>query len=290
MQPTGVAAPTVFPNMPDASIAAYDGALVAMLTVAGLFLSLYFTNFNTVIGTLYVDVPENIRNLLINEPVDRVATVLLTNLSVFTSVTLGGAEIFSARAVVSIVLVLVIGVLAIPMFAFVARRTLIFFNPTYLVSSIIAELETAACDAVSTSFAAIDTSIQDYRMRIAHAEARKLRALGRIVVEKSNLRRDSLSQLTVISLGFLARYVRRKRRIPIDNAWYQKTIKHRYLYLANPIEVRLALAAYTDIKPEQRPELDWLESILLTFFEDVFQSVVNDSDILWRPRLCAQVT
>lgn len=280
MLSAGVANPIPLQDISDASAAAYDGALVAMLTVTGLFLSLYFTNFNTVIGTLYVDVPENIRNLLINEPVNRIATLLLTNLIVFTSMTLGGAVVFSARPVVSIVLVLIVGVLTVPMFAFVARRTLSFFNPSYLVRSIIAKLEAASRDAASTRFAALDVSIQDYRMRVAHAEAQKLRSLGRLVVEKPNLRHDSLSQLTVISLGFLARYVRRKQRIPIDSAWYRKTFRHKYLYLGNLAEVQLALQTYTGVQPEQIPDRDWLESTLMIFLEDVFQRVVNDSDYL----------
>ena len=125
----GVETLTAFPNVPDTSVAAYDGALVAILTVTGLFLSLYFTNFNTVIGTLYVEFPENIRSLLINEPVNRVATMLLTNLIVFTLITLGGAVAFSVRPLVSMVLVLIVGVLVVPMFAYVARRTLFSLIP-----------------------------------------------------------------------------------------------------------------------------------------------------------------
>ncbi|MDE2949812.1 MAG: hypothetical protein OXT68_03515 [Chloroflexota bacterium] len=280
MLSTDVTIPTPFPNISDASVAAYDGLLVAILTVTGLFLSLYFTNFNTVIGTLYVEVPENIRNLLIHEPLNRVATLLLTNLIVFTLMTLGGAVVFSVRPLISMVVVLIVGILAIPMFVFVGRRTLFFFNPTYLVTTVIENLEKGSHDAVSTSFAGLDTAIQDFRMRVTHEEAQKLKSIGRIVVEKQNLRRDSVIPLISVSLGFLAEYVRRKRRIPIDSAWYAKRDRHRNWYLANPTEVQLALGTYTGLRPEQSPDFDWLEETLLTFFEDVFQSVVRESDFL----------
>lgn len=276
----GVAIITPVPNIADASVAAYDGVLVAILTVTGLFLSLYFTNFNTVIGTLYVDVPENIRNLLIHEPLNRVATMMLTNLIVFTLLTLGGAVVFSVRPLVSIILVLIVGVLAIPMFAFVARRTLFFFNPTYLVTTAIENLAIASRGAVSTDPAGFDMAIQNDRMRVAHEEAQKLMSIGRIVVDKRNLRRDSLNPLIGVSMGFLAEYVRRKRLIPIESAWYQRTPKHRYLYLANPLDVQLALETYTDLQPEQIANANWLESNLLTFLEDMFQRLVKDSDYL----------
>ncbi len=282
MRSAGVEAPLLFSNVVDndTAVVAYDGALVAIITVTGLFLSLYFTNFNTVIGTLYVDVPENIRNLLINEPVNHVATLLLTNLIVFTLITLGGAVVLNVRPVVSMILALVVGLLAVPMFAYVARRTLSFFNPTYLVRSIVAELDAALREVVSTSPVAHDPSIQDYRMRFANAEARKLRSLGRIVAEKRHLRRDSLTPLVGVALDFLAVYLRRKRQIPIDSAWYAKRERHKYWYLADPNETLLALNTYTSLQPEQSPDFLWLESTLLTFFEDIFQSLLDDSDYL----------
>ena len=117
-----------------------------MLTVTGLFLTLYYTNFNTVIGRLYAEYPESVRILLINEPQNRAALMALTNFIVFTVVTLGFGAGFGVRLNISLFLVVVGGALTVPIFAFIARRTLFFFDPTYLANAAIEELATVASE------------------------------------------------------------------------------------------------------------------------------------------------
>ena len=59
---------SVLRDIPPESVGAYDSLLAVVLTISGLFLTLYYTNFNTVIGTLYAEFPESVRKLLIDEP------------------------------------------------------------------------------------------------------------------------------------------------------------------------------------------------------------------------------
>lgn len=48
----------------------YDNFLIAVASITGIFLSLYFTGLNTVIGGLYAKSPKPVRELIIQERVN----------------------------------------------------------------------------------------------------------------------------------------------------------------------------------------------------------------------------
>jgi hypothetical protein len=59
-----------FPEIQDKYIDNYDNFLIAVASITGIFLSLYFTGLNTVIGGLYAKSPKPVRELLIQERVN----------------------------------------------------------------------------------------------------------------------------------------------------------------------------------------------------------------------------
>lgn len=265
-------------NMEPDSVAAYDSLLAVVLTVTGLFLTLYYANFNTVIGTLYGEYPESVRRLLIDEPQNRAALLALTNFIVFTVVTLGCGAALGIRLTASLVIVVVGGTAIVPIFAFIARRTLFFFDPTYLASSAIDNLVAATKEVTADRHLASHVAVQQHRFTVANAELVKLQALSRIAAEKKNFRRDSLCDLLRVVFSFLPEYQRRKRSIPTTSKWYRDTVRHKGWYMAGMSDLQVALNSSVGLMPEAVQDRDWLEESIARMLEQCFDRIVVEQD------------
>ena len=260
------------------SVAAFDGLLAVVLTVTGLFLTLYYTNFNTVIGTLYGEYPESTRRLLIDEPHNRAALFALTNFIVFTVVTLGFGAGLGIRANVSLLIVVLGGASTVPIFAFVARRTLFFFDPSYLANSAINNLVKATDRVTADRRFASDASIQQHSAASANAELAKLQALSRIAADKKNFRRDSLCDLLMVVFSCLPEYQRRKRSIPTTSKWYRDTVRHKDWYMAGITDLQVALNSAIGLMAEAVQDRDWLEESIARMLEQCFERTVVEQD------------
>lgn len=265
-------------NIPPESASAYDGLLAVILTVTGLFLTLYYTNFNTVIGTLYADFPESVRRLLIDEPQNRTALLALTNFILFALVTLGCGAMLGIRSVASLSLIIVGGVLVVPIFAHVVRRTLFFFDPTHLAHSAIYELSSASEEVMANRHLSSNAAVQHYRSSVASEALDKLNALGQIAANSKNFRQDSFCDLLLIVFGFLPEYQRRKSAIPTNSKWYRQTFRHKDWYLANPTDLEIALNGAIGLIPESVQDQEWLEKSIISMLELGLEQTVAEDD------------
>lgn len=259
-------------------VTAYDSLLAVVLTVTGLFLTLYYANFNTVIGTLYGEYPESVRRLLIDEPQNRAALLALTNFIVFVVVTLGFGVALGIRPTASLVVVVVGGSSIVPTFAFIARRTLFFFDPTYLASSAIDDLVAATREVTANRHLASHAAVQRHRFKVANAELVKLQALSRIAAEKKNFRRDSLCDLLRVVFSFLPEYQRRKRSIPTTSKWYRDLVRHKDWYMAGITDLQVALNSAVGLMTEEVQDRDWLEESIARMLEQCFERTVVEQD------------
>ena len=265
-------------RIPSESVAAHDTLLAVVLTVAGLFLTLYFTNFNTVIGTLYREYPESVRRLLIDEPQNRAALMALTNFIVFTVVALGFGAGLGIRMNATLLGVVVGGALIVPIFAFITRRTLFFFDPTYLANSAIDKMVRQIRQATADNRYASHGVVQQHRATIAYSEFVKLQALSRIASEKTNFRRDSLCDLLTVVFSFLPEYQRLKRSIPTTSKWYRETVRHKDWYLANITDLQVSMNSALGLMPEAVQDNDWLEESFARMLEQSFDRTLVESD------------
>ena len=265
-------------RIPSESVLAHDTLLAVVLTVAGLFLTLYYTNFNTVIGTLYGEYPESVRRLLIDEPQNRAALLALTNFIVFTVVTLGFAAGLGIRVNVSLLGVVVGGASLVPIFAFITRRTLFFFDPTYLANSAVENLAKEIGQATADSRFASHTAVQQHRATIANSELAKLRALSRIAAEKTTFRRDSLCDLLTVVFSFLPEYQRLKRSIPTTSKWYRETVRHKDWYLASTPDLQVALNSSMGLMPDSVQDKEWLEKAIVDMLQRGFERTAVEGD------------
>ena len=260
------------------SVAAFDSLLAVVLTVTGLFLTLYYTNFNTVIGTLYSKYPEKVRSLLIDEPQNRAALLALTNFIAFTVFTFGSGVVLNIRLTASLALVVFGGASIVPIFAFIARRILFFFDPTYLASSAIKNLVEATSKVSADRNLASSAAMQQHMATVASVELEMLSALSRIAAEEKNFRRDSLCDLLLVVFSILPEYQRRKRSIPTTSKWYRVTLRHKDWYMASTTDLQVSLSSSIGLLPDHVQDKDWLEQSIVYMLEQCFERTVIEND------------
>ena len=252
----------------------YDAALIAIITVTGVVLTLYFSNLNALIGSLYAELPERIRELLLKDRASNLTIAFVTSLAVYSLTTLAGGTLHGLRSNASILLAVAWTILAIPTLALLARRTFAFFNPTYLADTIVYDLDKITDDLTDISGLVSDPSVQNYSMTRASEAFTALSILASVAVSKEDLRRDALTKLLAKISGLLYRYLQRKPSIPFDSRWYRRVPEHKDWYLASSTEVTLALSTHTGLQPSWNPDYAWLEDTCVSILHDTMEKLL----------------
>lgn len=243
--------------------AAYDGFLIAIITVPGVFLTLYFTGLSTLVETLYAKMPERIRNLLIQERVGNVYTRFLIFLTIVSMILLIVGMVGNFRPKTTILLIGFLGVISVQAFAELGERAFKFSDPTVFINTLLWELGRWSRQATTKGHLWNDPSFQDHYRQQAHEVIGGIRALVEVSHEESHLRREALSNLLAKILVFLPIYLERKRHIPSNSRWYRFTPHHKEWYLSSYTSVDLATRTQTGIQPEMKPDPHWVEEELL---------------------------
>ena len=270
--------PWLFGDIHTPSESSYDAALIAIITVTGVVLTLYFSIRNTLIGSRYPELPERIRDLLLEDRSSNVSIRLLTTLAIYVLVTLAAGTLHGIRPNASMLLAVAWTVLAIPTIAFLAKRTFDLFDPTNLADAVFNNLSIQAQSVTHERSDAIHESVQNDRMELADDAVTTLQMFSEMAIEDENLRHDALIRLLENMFAFLPTYLPRKRQIPLKSRWYKTTPEYKDWYLTPDYEVSFATATQTSLEPKSTSDHDWLEKRFMSIFEESFERLVRESN------------
>lgn len=249
----------------------YDGVLIAIITVVGLFLTLYFTNINTIAGTIYVKLSTKLRSSFIRERVTNVYTNFLIFLLLLCLLILIYGTISSFRSNLIMLIIGVLSLFAIQAFVKLSERSYTFIDPTALIYSLLWEIDFWSQQATIKGYAWSENAFQDHFRRRAAEAIEGIRALVDLCHQESHLQTDALQNLVSTISGFIPTYLKKKHLIPSDSYWYQKKPKYNLWYLSPDFTVGIAAATRTDILPKMEPDPFWIESevsqLLIRSFE-----------------------
>jgi TRAP-type uncharacterized transport system fused permease subunit len=128
-------------NVSKTNIDGYDNLLIAVASITGIFLSLYFTNINTVVGNLFAKSPQSVRNLFIQERINNISVRFLIWLTLVSLGALLLGVIWDIRPKVAILAIIFLGSFSILFFALLGKRAFSFFDPTGFSRQLLSELE-----------------------------------------------------------------------------------------------------------------------------------------------------
>jgi len=241
----------------------YDGLLTAVAAIVGVFLTLYLTSSNAVVGTIYARMPKDVRELFARE---RVADTYVRFLVFLTILCLGLLVVGVTRdyrPVIILYIVAVLGSVAILAFLHLGRRAFLFFDPTYLSDILFSEFHQRSRDSSIDGHQWDEPAFQDYYRRLAQRSLNGLEALVHVAREDPNLGGKSLSSLLAKIPILLSAYQKVKTRIPPSSLWYEQVPSHKEWYLTAHHAVQLATITQTGLLPEMKADQDWVEKRLL---------------------------
>lgn len=257
----------------------YDVLLEAVAGVTGVFLALYFTAVSTVAASVYVNVPHDIRALIVR---DRVGGIYVAGTAFTTALSV---TLLIAHALTSSTYELappVIGIFsAFSIFSFIqlGQRAFYLADPTRLGGAIASDFFVWFKRATPQGWRWRDASFQEhYRVRATQAVT-SLKSLVAIADDQPHLRGSSVRQLCSQVSSMLTTYLHHRDRVPTTSRWFGQRYEHKQWYLADSTELDMATATATQLQPKVVPHVDWVESELIPALERVVVSAVANGDL-----------
>jgi hypothetical protein len=266
-----------FPEVQEKSIDNYDNFLIAVASITGIFLSLYFTSLSTVIGGLYAKSPKPVRELLIQERVNHFSVRFLVFLTILCLELLAVGLLFENRPISSVFLVALFGCFAVLFFAELGRRAFYFFDPSLFANQLHSEILKWAKSSGSKGYRFGEPSFQDFYRKKAESAIAGFQGLIELAKTEVHLK-ETLDEITSEIQRTYNRYLFLKQTIPTKSRWFLYSPKFQDWFIASNYIVQMASLAQADIPPENKPNHEWLEDRLETLELDALAYALDQGN------------
>lgn len=242
---------------------AYDVLFETIAAVTGVFLALYFTAVSNVAASVYVNVPHDIRALIVR---DKLGNLYVTGVA-FTmavSVLLLVAHALTGRTY-ALAPVVGAGLAAFSIFAFIrlGQRAFYLADPTRLADTLANDFASWFQRARVDGWRASDRSFQEHYRRQARQTTDSLASLLAIAGDQPHLRGGSVRHLVNSVVRVLFHYLSLRNKIPSDSRWFGERYEHKQWFLSEGTELDMATETSTTLSPRAVPDISWVEDGLL---------------------------
>lgn len=258
----------------------YDQILIAIVTVVGIFLTLYFTNLGTIAETLFSKLPKGVRDLYIKERVGNVYTNFLITLLLMSLVFLFIGVVLDFRYKVILLVIGISSLFAIQAFVILGKRAFHLFDPTPLAVVLREQFLQLSENSSSEGFLWQNPAFQRHYQRLADKTLEGLNSLVTISVEDKNLKWEALPSIIENVSALLKDYLGNKRHIPSNSLWFIQKPDYPNWYLSDAHKVLIATSTQTDIQPLMKPDSQWVEEKLITKILEVVK--ISQSSNNWQ--------
>ncbi|WOI32896.1 hypothetical protein R1T40_18460 [Tritonibacter scottomollicae] len=235
----------------------YNGQLEFYAVLLAAIFSIYFATIGIILSTGYAKLNRKIISLLIGEQVGNLYTSILIFATAFC-LTVTAINIFDHQTGLAVYVVSsCLTVLSVLTLFPIGRRLFEFFELTPLIDGeivpkIVQNIERVAQDRNSISY-------QNHFSQLTKTKLKQLDFINEKLQTEQSKVEQSLPLLTKRYSGLLAYYLQHKHKIPEDSYWFPRIQFHPNWFLAGDSATSIALQTSSQLPPEERPDLDWLE-------------------------------
>jgi hypothetical protein len=237
----------------------YTSLLSTIAQIGAVFLGLYFTAVSVVASTVYSEIAEDVRLLLIHEKVGNIyikSVTFLTSVAlIFLVLDVGGLT----PSVFGLLLIFILGICSILSFVHLGRRVLYFFNPTELVVILFHDISYSIRSCTPAGLYWKQYAFQVHYQKKSESLLKTYKHLVDHTVARPAPESKMLLELANGLAMILNEYSNSKYRIPSASYWFSRIPKHKNWLLTNFTEIEIALNTGTSIYPELLPDQFWLE-------------------------------
>ncbi len=243
----------------------YVTFLATVAAIGGVFIGLHYAGLSTLNGSLYSSLPNNVRNLLIQE---RYGSIYIKYLSFLTylSLVLIAFRLFGFERIYLMPFFISIGI-GIGIYAFVdlGKRVFYLFDPTVLAPTLFDNLKDNVKNVQVGSLYVHNKNFQKHNNKLAKYQLDTLLTLLQLAKKESNLSAHSLIELSQDTLTFLSTYQNMKQKIPSNSLWYEEKYNHTDWYKMSETVVDISYKTATVPTPEVIYNKYWIENKTLPF-------------------------
>ena len=242
----------------------YYGTLLATFTsVGGIFIGFYYAAISSVCGAIYAKVPNNMRDLLAQEPVGNAYMRFLAVLTSFGVCMLTFHALGFEPVLLAILLLPLFAGLMIIGFVRLGMRAFHLFDPTTLSYAIFKQLKQCYTQMQAGGYRWSDESFQNHAHKIAQRDIDALVTLADITAKEPHLNGRPFADLSKALLSFLCDYEVTKKLIPTNSLWYEKRYEFSDWYRTGDTETSIAHETAALPPPKDVSHPRWIESTLL---------------------------
>ncbi len=258
----------------------YSTLLTTYAQIAGILLGLYFAGISAVLSTAYANVPDNVREKLINEKFGNVYIKVVALFGGIALILLITIILGYEPGVLNIVFVSVLGLVALLGFVNLGLRTFVFFNPTALSKDLYPEIIRWIKAATPKGFRFKDVSFQNYYRIRAEEYIDTIINIIELACPKKYLKGKPLNELSGNILAVMAAYTLWKNQIPGNSYWFRRKLQFPNWLTAGHSEVEIAVKTGTAIKGKEIPDLSWFEEITKKGIVKINAAHLENNDLL----------
>lgn len=251
----------------------YNSQLEFYAVLLTAIFSIYFATIGIILSTGYAKLNRDIIALLIGEQVSSIYTDTLVFATSFC-LAATALNIFDYQTgFLTYVLTTLLTIMSVLILFPMGQRLFRFFELSPLIEDEILPKIAHNIDSVAKIGNSI--SLQNHFSLQARNRLKQLFYIDdRLQIEMSKLEQN-LPILTNQHSALLLYYLDRKHLIPEDSYWYPRRQIHKDWFLAGDTATTMALNTGSQIPPEEKTDLDWLETKLLTRIHNHFEKALK---------------
>lgn len=248
--------------------------LIALVSVAGVFLGLYCSYIATVFSSKYVNAPQQISNLFRDDLINSKSIKAITNYMIFSIIIIISNLLYENIGVVTISTNFILAIHMIVSYVYIGKRILTMSN-TYSVAesiydSFFREFKKLSNSRIFTK----DSNFQNHIKKVAYKNIETLKIINSYNLDAEENKTQSLFNFMYNNLILLSSYIVIKKHIPHDSLWF-KTSEYNKWYKASDHELMTALNTGTFLKNVDSTDNYWFEKELLKINESGLDELIK---------------
>lgn len=264
--------------LPVPSADEYLAIMTTVIQLSGAVLALYFAAITVVASTVYAEVPDDVRLLLINERFGNVYFWAIAFLGVFTVLAATAQTIGFRPSILALGLTILLTAFGLFGFVRLGLRTLDFFNPAPLLPRLRQEVLSWSTRSTPDGWMWENPDFQGHYQRQASFNIRTLQHLAQLIMKRDGMGSGAVLEVSNQLIPIVSQYSRLKLSIPTNSHWYQRVAEYKDWLLADYFEINLALATDTGLDPKSVPNHLWLEEEVAELLEGLLTDLGAEQD------------
>lgn len=253
-------------------------ALIAGVSISGIFLGLFFANMSTVYSSRYANAPESVRALFENDLITNTSIKSIIQYIILTLTILVSNFAGNTPGIITILIIMLYSIKIIISFALIGKRMYQFSDTYEITSSIYNDLHKLFDNVSKKKLFKNDISFQHHFQKRCTKLIKILAEINDFNFEENRIRSSSILNFMINNINIFCGYWKIKNYINYNSLWFKEKYLYKKWSLTDDHEIAMALATGTTLKPNHEKDYFWLEDTVFSINEKCLNRMIEDKN------------